>query len=81
MEFSDHLPIFLKTNGEKEAHNWPFHFVQVWVTNISSFQVLKNAYETGFTQGMESYKIMCKLRATSTALKVWNRTKFGIAHV
>lgn len=81
MEYSDHLPILLKTNGEEETYNRPFRLVQAWVIHISNFQVMKNAWETGPAHGMESYKTMCKLRATSTTLKVWNHIKFGITRL
>lgn len=80
METSDHLPIFIQTDGEEEVNNRPFRFLHAWTFDNSSFRVVKDTWEKGPLGGFESYKTICRLKTTLNALKLWNRNSFGFAN-
>lgn len=80
MEASDHSPILIKTQGEKETFHRPFCFLQAWTMDYNSFKVVKEAWQRGEMHGLESQKLICKLKSISQALKEWNKNFFGFTH-
>lgn len=80
-EVSNHIPILLNTVGSKifrgKRH---FRFLEVWTTENSSLEVVKNAWEQHARGGMEPHKVQRRLNCTARALRIWNRSVFGFTH-
>lgn len=76
MKASNHLLILIKIEGKEETFHKPFHFLQAWTTDSSSFKVVKEAWTRDAMQDSESYK----LKNTTRALKEWNKKCFGFTH-
>lgn len=61
----------------KWKERW-LHVAKAWVTDQSSFQVVKDAWESNIRGGMEAHKMSCRFAATCRVLKLWNKRHFGM---
>lgn len=77
-EASDYAPILLSTDGgEVRTGMRPFQFLEMWITNMSSHNVVQRAWDLQVRGGMETHKVLRRLQATAKALREWNRNHFG----
>lgn len=78
-ESSDHCPIILRVEQDPPRNYRPFRFFEVWSSDQTSFQVVKDAWEEDWKDGMEWHKLRRSLFNTSKTLKKWNREHFSFA--
>ena len=76
LEESDHCPIVIKSEGATKTSKHPFRFLQAWVSDASSRQVVDSAWNMEVKGGMESHKILRRLNSTTKALREWNKHHF-----
>lgn len=73
---SDHAPILLNTIGAMGAGPKPFRFESCWVRDKSSKEVVKAVWGQPMW-GSAGFRLSKKIKATSKALRIWNRECFG----
>lgn len=76
----DHVPLLISTGEEDEIYKMPFRFLHAWVTNISSFWVVKEVWDKEPGYGTKCYKISRELKGTAVTLRVRNRQSFGLVY-
>lgn len=74
---SDHNPIILNTVAQEFRVKRPFQFLNVWIEDISSYNVVEKAWKGRVMGGWEFQKTMNKLSRTARDLQRWNKLHFG----
>jgi hypothetical protein len=73
---SDHNPILLNTTHSDLSLPRPFRFEEFWTFDASCNDVISSAWVNNF-HGSSAFILSKKLKATKSALKVWNSNHFG----
>ncbi|KAL5543476.1 hypothetical protein UlMin_007260 [Ulmus minor] len=76
---SDHLPLFLDTNGENSHLKCPFKFEQMWAWDARSNGVVRDAWFSCDHQ-VSSVQLVKRTSATRRALQKWNMKVFCCIH-
>ena len=76
---SDHNPILLNTAPSDLSLPWLFRFEEFWTFDASCTDVISSAWVNPFN-GSSTFILSKKLKATKSALKVWNSNHFGHIH-
>ena len=73
---SDHCPLLLDSNPTDYLMPHLFRFVAAWLRDPRCFEVIRLAWKKVF-YGCSGLKLCRKQRATTSALKRWNKDEFG----
>lgn len=73
---SDHKPLVLSTSYVDIYRPRPFHFQAMWTMDISSIEIVKNAWASN-SCGSPLFQLAVSLKNTKLALKSWNKNVFG----
>jgi exonuclease III len=73
---SDHCPLLLDSNPTDYLMPRPFRFVVAWLRDPRCFEVIRLAWKKVF-YGCSGLKLCRKQRATTSALKRWNKDEFS----
>ena len=73
---SDHCPLLLDSNPTDYLMPRLFRFVAAWLRDPRCFEVIRLAWKKVF-YGCSGLKLCRKQRATTSALKRWNKDEFG----
>ena len=73
---SNHNPILLNTTPSDLSLPWPFRFEEFQTFDASCTDVISSAWVNSFN-GSSAFILSKKLKATKSALKVWNSNNFG----
>jgi hypothetical protein len=76
---SDHNPIMLNIAPSYLSLPRPFRFEEFWTFDASCNFVISSAWVNNF-HGSSAFILSKKLKATKSALKVWNSNHFGKIH-
>lgn len=80
LEESDHCPILIQTGKLDTQGRRPFKFMQAWVSDVSSREIVLKAWNMDKKGGMDCHKLKRSLANTTRAFKKWNRAVFGYTH-
>jgi hypothetical protein len=75
-QISDHNPILLDTASSDLSLLRPFRFEEFWTYDASCNSIISSAWVKTF-QGSFAFILSKKLKATKSALKIWNSSHFG----
>lgn len=73
---SDHRPLLLKLYKSEVFPPRPFRFESMWTLDQSVIDKIHEAWNTPIG-GSPLHQIVCSLKNTKLALKLWNKTIFG----
>ena len=73
---SNHNPIILDTAASYLSLPQPFKFEEFWTYDASCDSIVSNGWVKNFS-GSSAFILSKKLKATKSALKIWNSSHFG----